>query len=444
MGEAGVKRMRDYRNKQQEVVFGETVQGQMALAGRMALDPRYSAEEADEARRKAENLNIRFHLRRGLPAERAVAENMENRRKAALAQLDMDVGAYLEQGDIAGANAAMERVLRDQAAIGGKEIRYGSSDEQTRKSAFNRPEGEGAGLIGAADVRILQDRIEKSAEKIKSNNAFNILKNIPMDEAVGLLTSTEGRKRFGLSGKQADNVAEMLSTRETCKRRAEKEARDAAAAEVMTNAVNLALGANGLPADPVTALQMIRDNPHIDGRTKLESTQALKKGTINSDDPYFVTDIKERMVNGEPVSDTEVARGIATGKLSLATKDRISQLREEMAGPRGGLIKYATNAIKEAFKADTLISGTPELAMNKYSALRELDLVIQEGTEKGDLMERLDPTSKKFALPGIIQRNKMSFEDRMKVVANRYSSSTDSEKFKAMDDYLEKQRGGRK
>jgi hypothetical protein len=195
----------------------------------------------------------------------------------------------------------------------------------------------------------------------------------------------------------------------------------------MTKATNMALGADGQQADPVSALQMINESA-LDGKTKLELRAALQKGTIDQDDPAFVVGLKNRIAGGgQPVTEVELARGVAAAKLSVATKDKLVKLQESVAGPQGEIIKSAFRALDEAFKKSMTADGTPAQALAHFAAHSELQFAVEEGIRKGNILDLLNPQSQNYVLPGIMQRHQLSTSEQIRAMQDKFAGSGQSQ-----------------
>jgi hypothetical protein len=307
------------------------------------------------------------------------------------------------------------------ALINERKTHYGSSDEQTRQAVFNRLEGERrtAGLVSRADVAPLENKIAVAENKLKINSAYQFLYPMNHEEALKYIADPNGQKALGLDAQQAKSVSEMLHTQWTHMNAVEKKEREKYETDVMTTATNMAIGAKDQPADPVRALQIINESD-LDGKTKLELRKALQNGTIDQDDPAFVADLKSRIAGGgQPVTEVELARGVAAAKLSIATKDKLVKLQESVAGPQGEIIKSAFRALDEAFKKSMMADGTPAQALAHYAAQNELQLAVAEGIERGNVLDLLNPQSKNYILPGIMQRHQLSTSERIQAMKDK-------------------------
>jgi hypothetical protein len=279
----------------------------------------------------------------------------------------------------------------------------------------------GTGMLKPSDVRQLQKQGKEIIGRQKENDAYQFLYSMDHEDALKYVASPDGQKALGLDAKQAKSVSEMLHTQWTHINAVEKKEREKYETDVMTTATNMAIGAKEQPADPVRALQMINESD-LDGKTKLELRKALQNGTIDQDAPAFVVGIKSRIAGGgPPVTEAELARGIAGGQLSFATKDKLVKLQESVAGPQGEIIKSAFKALDEAFKKSMMADGTPAQALAHFAAQNELQLAVAEGLEKGNILDLLNPQSKNFILPGIMQRHQLSMTEQVQAMGDRIS-----------------------
>lgn len=284
----------------------------------------------------------------------------------------------------------------------------------------------GTGMLKPSEVMTLLKHGREMFGRQQEDAAFKFVADMPKAKALELLASPDGQNRLGIDAKQAVAVSNMLNTHWTHKNAAEKRAREDYDRDVLTEAVNLAFGIGGGQADPDAAYRMIRDDPNIDGKTKLETLKALQNGTLDTDDPSFVIDIKNRIAREQPVTEADIARGVATGKLSFATKEKLIKLQETAQGPQGALIKYAFKALDSAFKKSMLADGTPEQALAHFAAQRELQDAIEQAQADGNLLDILNPQSKNYILPGIMQRHQLTMSDQVNAIRNKMSAQSGS------------------
>ncbi|MGD9576217.1 hypothetical protein [Desulfovibrio sp.] len=284
----------------------------------------------------------------------------------------------------------------------------------------------GRGMLKPSEVMTLLKQGREMFGRQQEDAAFKFVADMPKAKALELLASPDGQNRLGIDAKQAVAVSNMLNTHWTHKNAAEKRAREDYDRDALTEAVNLAFGIGGSQADPDAAYRMIRDDPNIDGKTKLETLKALQNGTLDTDDPSFVIDIKNRIAREQPVTEADIARGVATGKLSFATKEKLIKLQETAQGPQGALIKYAFKALDGAFKKSMLADGTPEQALAHFAAQRELQDAIEQAQEDGNVLDILNPQSKNYILPGIMQRHQLTMSDQVNAIRNKMSAQSGS------------------
>ena len=284
----------------------------------------------------------------------------------------------------------------------------------------------GRGMLKPSEVMTLLKQGREMFGRQQEDAAFKFVADMPKAKALELLASPDGQNRLGIDAKQAVAVSNMLNTHWTHKNAAEKRAREDYDRDALTEAVNLAFGIGGSQADPDAAYRMIRDDPNIDGKTKLETLKALQNGTLDTDDPSFVIDIKNRIAREQPVTEADIARGVATGKLSFATKEKLIKLQETAQGPQGALIKYAFKALDGAFKKSMLADGTPEQALAHFAAQRELQDAIEQAQADGNLLDILNPQSKNYILPGIMQRHQLTMSDQVNAIRNKMSAQSGS------------------
>lgn len=284
----------------------------------------------------------------------------------------------------------------------------------------------GTGMLKPSEVMTLLKHGREMFGRQQEDAAFKFVADMPKAKALELLASPDGQNRLGIDAKQAVAVSNMLNTHWTHKNAAEKRAREDYDRDALTEAVNLAFGIDGGQADPDAAYRMIRDDPNIDGKTKLETLKALQNGTLDTDDPSFVIDIKNRIAREQPVTEADIARGVATGKLSFATKEKLIKLQETAQGPQGALIKYAFKALDSAFKKSMLADGTPEQALAHFAAQRDLQDAIEQAQADGNLLDILNPQSKNYILPGIMQRHQLTMSDQVNAIRNKMSAQSGS------------------
>ena len=306
------------------------------------------------------------------------------------------------------AQAGAEQSTANQSGVTGS---YGES--------VATPQGSGtpSSIFDPAKALTMRKALDAGRKKQRIDNFLNEYSENPQ-EGISVLATSEGRARYGVSGKEAEEVSNLLYTRINHMKKAEKQQREEYERDIFTSAADLALGVGGKSADPVSALRMVQES-NLDGKTKLEVLKAIREGTLDQDDPSYITDVQTRIAANEPVTDEELARAIATGRLSFKTKDRLLKLRDLADGPQGEIIKSAFNAINDAYKKSMMADGTPEQAQAHYAALHELQMAIDDAKEKGTIREVLDPASPKYILPGIMQRHQLSMQDQVRAMQNK-------------------------
>lgn len=315
-------------------------------------------------------------------------------------------------------------------------------DAGAESTAGYRP---GTGMLKPSEVMTLLKHGKEMFGRQQEDAAFKFVADMPQSKALEMLSSPDGQMKLGIDAKQAAEVSNMLNTHWTHKNAAEKRTRDDYDRDALTRAVNLAFGVGGGQADPDAAYKTIRDDPNIDGKTKLETLKALQNGTLDTDDPGFVVDIKKRIANGQPVTEADIARGVATGRLSFATKEKLIKLQETAQGPQGTLVKYAFNALDGAFKKSMLADGTPEQALAHFAAQRELQDAIEQAQAKGNVLDLLNPQSKNYILPGIMQRHQLTMSDQVSAIRNKMSAQPSGTAKKPVEDantYLQRRMQG--
>lgn len=323
-----------------------------------------------------------------------------------------------------------------------QERQYAKPDGGVESTAGYRP---GTGMLKPSEVMTLLKHGKEMFGRQQEDAAFKFVADMPQAKALEMLSSPDGQMKLGIDAKQAAEVSSMLNTHWTHKNAAEKRARDDYDRDALTGAVNLAFGVGGGQADPDAAYRTIRDDPNIDGKTRLETLKALQNGTLDTDDPSFVVDIKNRIASGQPVTEADIARGVATGRLSFATKEKLIKLQETAQGPQGTLVKYAFNALDGAFKKSMLADGTPEQALAHFAAQRELQDAIEQAQAKGNVLDLLNPQSKNYILPGIMQRHQLTMSDQVSAIRNKMSAQPSGTAKKPVEDantYLQRRMQG--
>ncbi|MDY0258509.1 MAG: hypothetical protein RBR41_02435 [Desulfovibrio sp.] len=312
----------------------------------------------------------------------------------------------------------------------GTQRQYTKPDVGVESTANYKP---GTGMLKPSEVMTLLKHGKEMFGRQQEDAAFKFVADMPQAKALEMLASPSGQMRLGIDAKQAAEVSNMLNTHWAHKNAAERRARDDYDRDALTGAVNLGLGLGG-QADPDAAYRTIRDDPNIDGKTKLDFLKALQNGTLDTDDPGFVVDIKKRIASGQPVTEADIARGVAAGKVSFATKEKLIKLRENVQGPQGAAIKYAFNALDGAFKKSMLADGTPEQALAHFAAQRELQDAIEQAQAKGNVLDLLNPQSKNYILPGIMQRHQLTMADQVSAIRNKMSAQPVGAKRAANED----------
>ena len=283
------------------------------------------------------------------------------------------------------------------------------------------------------------------AERLKQRQGL-VLNDFAANPQAGIrfLSTPEGQARYRMNGKEADETINLLHTRFTHMKQAEKQNREDHEKILFTNAVNTALGVNGQKADPVAAYRMIAEDPSLDGKSKLEALKAIKEGTLDQDDPGYIIDVKNRIARSETVTDAELASAMATGHLSHKTKEQLLKMRDLADGPQGAIIKAAFKSLDEAYKTSMMADGTPEQAQAHYEAQYDLQMVIDEAQKRGNLNDLLNPNSKNYILPAIMQRHQLSMKQQIDALNNRVMGSGVPKRNgnESIEDYKKRVNGG--
>lgn len=333
---------------------------------------------------------------RGLPPE-AIDVN----RKAALSGLYMDkVQGLITGGDLKGAKAAASS---------------GRLMEQDRIRAL--------GVIKQEEKRLQAEaRLDQAhARSARINASTSLYMNrIANDED---LSAVQTDIMKNVDPQLRGDVLSQVNMQTNILNNGKRQQREDHANNLLTTSVNMALGTKGAPPDPVAALNMVRDDQILDGKTKVDFIKTLESGTLGKqDDPDFVNDMTMRIVNSQGnIADNEILTGFASGKMKSETKDRMLKLKEQAIGPQKEIIKFAHSAINEAFSKNMLADGTPEFANAKFSAQAELNRIIGEAEKRGDLDEILNPNSPKYILPAILSRHQLSMQDMQKAMMKKMS-----------------------
>lgn len=270
----------------------------------------------------------------------------------------------------------------------------------------------GNGMFRPRDVLALEKRGMEIMGNRRKDAAYEVLCDVDPEISMRALNTPDIRARLGLTAPQADDVLGLLKTHWTNVNSLEKQAREKKETDALNNVLGIALGDKDTPGNPARAYQIVRDDPGIDGQTKLEVMKKLREGTLNQDDPGYVVGLQRMVAVKQYIPESELARGIATGRLSYTTKDRIKKMQEDMQGPQSGMIKAAYKALDEAMgRSPFAESGSPALAQAHYKAQIELQDAIEAAKIKGNVEDILLPTSKNYILPGIMQRNYVSMKD---------------------------------
>jgi hypothetical protein len=262
-------------------------------------------------------------------------------------------------------------------------------------------------------AKAAQMKAEAARRREETDRAYQYLYTLPYTQQLEIIQSPERLKELGfnLDVKQAMELEGMLNTAQTHRRQADKNAREDYESGIMTEAVNMALS-----GDPVEGYRIINEST-LDGKTKPALRKAFENAVFDVDDPAFVADLHSRIANNEHVSEVDLALGVATGKVSFATKDRLKKLAEEAAGPLGEMKKNALRQIRESFRKSIMADGTPEQAAAEKAAYDEALLAMEDAEKKGKLYEFL--AAKDDPVLEIATRHQLSIEKQMQANMNR-------------------------
>ena len=300
-------------------------------------------------------------------------------------------------------------------------------------------------LIPPDKAIVLQRAIDAGRLKQRQGMVLNDFATNPQ-EGIKLLSTPEGQAKYGINGKDANETINLLHTRFTHMKQIEKQDRENYERSIFTRAVNISLGVEGKDPDPITAYRLIAEDPNLDGKSKLEALKAIKEGTLDQDDLSYIIDVKNRIAQNNIVTDGELARAMATGRLSNKTKEQLLKMRDLANGPQGEIIKAAFKSLDEAYKKSMMADGTPEQAQAHYEAQYELQMIIEEAKEKGNLIDILNPNSKNYILPAIMQRHQLSMQQQVNAILNKVngSGSTKRNGKESIEDYMIRMNGGKK
>jgi len=218
-----------------------------------------------------------------------------------------------------------------------------------------------SGELGPPDVETLTNKLTAARQQ----QAFTLLASLPQEQRLETANSPEKLAELGitLDEPQMRQVQGKLRVLQEQERRMEKKARENSERDLMARVVRMALGLGenrGKP-DPVGAHQLLLEaDPAIFGEGVLdEAFAALGQGRIGQDDPAFVLEAQKLLAGGTDISNAELARAVACGKLSPKTLKKLEKLRETADGPRGTLIEYAFKKLDEAFGVRSAKVGEP-------------------------------------------------------------------------------------
>lgn len=315
---------------------------------------------------------------------------------------------------------------------GVKEMPAGYQSKDLRKESREQPgqdgnEGASPGYLTEPTRLKLAALMEKGGIRRRQDAVLADFAQEPQ-KGMELLATEEGRALYGMRGKEAAETMSLLNTLWTQQKNMEKAAREEHERDAFTEVVNLALGAGGKQADPLSAYRMIINDESLDGKTKLEILKSLESGVIGKDDPAYVANIKTKIAAGEPVPDSELARAMAAGQLSSKTKEEMLKLRELAGGPQKAMVKAAFEAIDTAFRKSMMADGTPEQANARYAATFELQAVIEQAQKDGTVMQLLDPNSPRYVLPGIIQRHTLNMQQQVAALQKKFTQDGAAQK----------------
>lgn len=257
--------------------------------------------------------------------------------------------------------------------------------------------------------------------------AYARVADLPPGAALEIMDNEDFKQAFRLAEADVGELKDRYTTKLRHDRAVERTARDDYELKVGAEALDLALGGPEQAADPVRARQLLLDSD-LDGHTKSKALAALTAGGLNkADDPVHVDDLRARLLaaNGE-VPDAEIMRGVLTGQLTRSGLDDLLKFKSRAQGPYKDLIANAHQVIDETLGKSAWADANPALPQARCKAKHELDLAVQQGLEAGDILALLDPTSPKYALPGILQRNQVSTRDQVRAHLARLQQNADS------------------
>ena len=89
-----------------------------------------------------------------------------------------------------------------------------------------------------------------------------------------------------------------------------------------------------------------------------------------------------------------------------------------------------------------MANGTPEQA--HYEAQYELQMAIEEAQKRGNLNDLLNPNSKNYILPAIMQRHQLSMKQQIDALHNRVMGSGVPKRNgnESIEDYKKRVNGG--
>jgi hypothetical protein len=264
-----------------------------------------------------------------------------------------------------------------------------------------------SGELRPVEAEALTDKLTGK----RLEQAFTLLASLPEDQRLEA-AQPEKLAEFGLSldEKQTSTLKDMLLIQQEQDRRAIEAAREQYEKGALAGAIRAALGLarNGTRngerpgPDPAAAYRMLQE-ADIDESIRAEALAALKNGTLDRDDPGLVLAMQNRITGGGAVTDVELIRAVACGKLSVDTEIGLEKLRKEAKGPRGGMLGHAFRMIDTAFGANTAFAATPELNTAQLKAREEAMRAIL-GAESDQLARKMvDVNSPESILPGVVE-----------------------------------------
>lgn len=224
---------------------------------------------------------------------------------------------------------------------------------------------------------------EKSREQ--KDAAYKAVYDMPPQQAIEYVTSPAGMQALGLRADQAQDVAGMVYTNWSHRKSMEKESREAHADKIATEALNLAVGANGQQKDPVSALTLVRDS-NLDGYAKAKAIKLIQEDKLgNVNNPQMVEFLTSGILNGSVNSTESIDIALLSGDINKDDHTALRQLYADAKGQMKDALGVWESVVKDAYARSVYQNGTPSEAQAKSRALFMGSEIIRKKFKEGGM-----------------------------------------------------------